>query len=212
MDTPPLARSGLAQTLAADVAQLAQACRSVVLNRFTLVTSCIETAYLLERTAFHRGLSLRRMVCQATAFSPLMAEAISEGADLASLKGQPGYWAVAIGSCAQSGDFVGRMEAEKNRFVGHVICLADDLLIDPSADQMNRPTKGLHIPGPVLTAAYDGAVIVAETDSGAIVRYVLHPDVAVPRPKSDRMLERMAQRLANSLQAHEASTKKSPAQ
>lgn len=101
------------------------------------------------------------------------------------------------------------MENDKNRFVGHVICLADDLLIDPSADQMSRPEKGLHLPGPVVTEADDrAAAVVAETASGVIVRYILHPDVAVPRPKTDRLLERMAKGLARELPAHGMSVQK----
>lgn len=91
------------------------------------------------------------------------------------------------------------MDIEKNRFVGHVVCIAGDVLIDPSADQMSRPEKGLELPLPLVADVGEGAVVVAEVSTGAVIRYVLHPEVGIPRPKADRLLERMARQRAQVL-------------
>lgn len=128
--------------------------------------------------------------------TPLLAQAVAEGQAASALMSQPGYWAVAVGMLQSPEDFVGRVEVEKNRFVGHVVCLAEGHLVDPSVDQLSRPLKGLHIDEP-LVADYDGRrVVVGFNRRGSVVKYVLHPDVPVPAPRTDRKLERMAIALA----------------
>lgn len=179
-----------------DSLELAKACRSLVRERYVNTTSCIESAFLFERTAFHLGLKASRVVCQATAISALLAQAMKEGKDPKSVQHEPGHWAVAIGSLQFPGDFVGRSEPEKNRFVGHVVCLAHGYLIDPSVDQMHRPEKGLLLPEPVLGPADEGRVVIVQAPSGALVKYELYPNVPVPKPKTDRVLERLAKGLA----------------
>ncbi|MBC8738546.1 hypothetical protein F6X40_17440 [Paraburkholderia sp. UCT31] len=178
-----------------DALQLATQCRAWVKSRYK-ATSCIESAFLFERTAHHLGLGVKRAVCQATAMTPLLAQAVAEGRDAEALMSEPGYWAVGVGLPESSDDFVGRKELDKNRFVGHVVCLTERHLIDPSVDQMSRPAKGLFLDSPLI-ASYEGkAIVVGFGQRGAIVRYVLHLNVAPPAPRTDKKLERAARSLA----------------
>lgn len=180
--------------------QVAKACRAAVKERY-VDRSCIETAFLFERTAHHLGLPASRVVCQVLAISKLMAAELYRGVPPEEIPNEYGYWSVHIGQLQSPEDFVGRREDEKNRFVGHVVCLVDGRLIDPSADQMNRPEKGLILDEPVITRLDDEEPNMAytQTPHGVSVRYTLHPDVPVPKPRSDRILERTARRLAKEL-------------
>lgn len=182
--------------------QVAKACRAAVKDRY-VDRSCIETAFLFERTAHHLGLPASRVVCQVLAISKLMAAELYRGVPPEEIPDEYGYWSVHVGQLQFPEDYVGRMEDEKNRFVGHVVCLVDGRLIDPSADQMNRPAKGLILDEPVIARLDDEEPNMAYTltPHGVSVRYTLHPDVPVPKPKSDRILERIARRLAKELQA-----------
>jgi hypothetical protein len=178
-----------------DAMQLATQCRAWVKSRYK-ATSCIESAFLFERTAHHLGLSVKRVVCQATAMTPLLAQAVAEGRDAGALMSEPGYWAVGVGLPQFSGDFVGRKELDKNRFVGHVVCMTEDHLIDPSVDQLSRPERGMILDRPLI-ACYKGEnIVVGFGQQGTVVRYVLHPSVPVPTPRTDKKLERSARTLA----------------
>ena len=178
-----------------DALKLATECRALIKERYR-VTSCVESAFLFERTAHHLGLTATRVVCQATAMTPLFAQAVAEGLDVKPLLSEPGYWAVSVGELQFPGDFVGRMEVAKNRFVGHVVCLAAGHLIDPSVDQMSRPGRGLTLDEPLVCEYGEGLIVVGCHPKGALVRYVLHPDVPAPKPKTDKILERLAKGLA----------------
>lgn len=162
------------------------------------VTSCIETAFLFDCVAQQLNLPLKRAVCQVTAFSPKLAQAIANKMDTQSLITEPGYWAVDVGHLQEPGDYVGRAMPERNRYVGHVVCLlGDDLLLDVSADQMDRAAKGLVVDGPVLAQLDSQPVVWAENAHGTVFRYQLHPNVPAPNPRSsDRILTRLARRLA----------------
>lgn len=178
-----------------DALKLATQCRAWVQSRYA-VTSCIESAFLFERTAHHLGMEVTRVVCQATAMTPLLAQAVAEGRDAKPLMSEPGYWAVGVGLPQFPDDFVGRMELEKNRFVGHVVCLTDTHLIDPSVDQLNRPDKQLFLEHPLIAPYEGGAIVVGFGGQGTVVRYVLHATVPVPAPRTDKKLERTAKTLA----------------
>jgi len=176
---------------------LAKECRTLVQQRSFLVNACIESAFLFERAAHHLGLDVRRVVCQATAMSPLLAQAVADGRGATVNMDEPGYWAVAVGALQSKEDFVGRSEPDKNRFVGHVVCLTEDVLIDPSVDQMNRPAKGLILDEP-LVCPFDGELtVVGINHHGSVVKYRLHPNVAIPVPKTNKILERRAKGLAD---------------
>jgi hypothetical protein len=178
-----------------DALQLATRCRMSMESRYK-ATSCIESAFLFERTAHHLGLSVSRVVCQATAMTPLLAQAVAEGRDARELMSEPGYWAVGVGLFQSPDDFVGRTELGKNRFVGHVVCLTEDHLIDPSVDQLSRPDRGLVLDRPLI-ARYEGkTIVVGFGQQGTVVRYVLHPTVPVPAPRTNKKLERTARTLA----------------
>lgn len=130
--------------------ELARRVRGVARSNYALATSCIETSYLLERAAAQFGLRMRRVVAQVHAYSPRMADAIRDGLSLDELRQlaeQPGYWSVSIG-VPRPGEWMGKSDVAANRFIGHVVCLTAEtptmrLLVDPSADQMNRPQYGL---------------------------------------------------------------------
>lgn len=181
---------------------LARACRAAVRRRY-IATSCIETAFLFERTAHHLGLVATRVVCQVVAFSPAMAEALARGEDPNEAMKRPECWSVGVGVMQGPEDFVGRLDRKGNRFVGHVVCLAGDRLVDPSADQMSRPGKGLVIDAPIVArvGAKEGndVEVITRVPSGAVVRYTLYPDIPPPEPKTNRILERTAKRLASEL-------------
>lgn len=182
------------QTL--DLMKLAQECRKRIRERYPRDTSCIESAFLFERAAGLLGQVVRRVVCQATAMTPLLAQAVAEGRDSKELMDLPGYWAVAVGMLQSPEDFVGRKDLEKNRYVGHVVCLTDTYLIDVSVDQMNRPARQLVLDEP-LVAPYEGQLVVMGFNRhNTIVKYVLHPDVPAPNPRTDKILERMAKAVA----------------
>lgn len=186
-----------------DSESLARVCRALIRNDYPRVTSCIETSYLFERTAFYLGLSVTRVVCRAGAYSPLLAKAIGEGKTPKECMEFDDHWSVMVGYNQSPEDYLGRIDNERNRFVGHLVCVADNVLVDASADQMSRPTKGMPITGPVLTRIKTGNVVIAETHDGVVVRYELHPEVAVPMPKSDRRLDRRAKALAAQIRTGE---------
>ena len=125
-----------------DSMTLATRCRALIQQRYTLVTSCIETSFLLEQTALCLGLPIQRMVCQVQAFSPKVALAMERGEPIEPLLGQPGCWALSVGIPEHPGEVVGHFDKPRNRYIGHVVCVADNHLIDASADQMSRPPVG----------------------------------------------------------------------
>jgi hypothetical protein len=183
-----------AQTL--DLQKLAQDCRKRIRERYPRETSCIESAFLFERAAGLLGQSVQRVVCQATAMTPLLAQAVADGKNSGELLDLPGYWAVAVGMLQSPEDYVGRAQPEINRYVGHVVCLTDTHLIDVSVDQMNRPAKQLVLDEP-LVVPYEGQrIVVGFNRHNSIVKYTLHPDVPVPMPRTDKILERMAKAVA----------------
>lgn len=192
------------QTAPIDGIFLAEKCREFTLRKYVNSTSCIETSYLFARTAHYLGLETMRVVCQAMAYSPLLAQELNKPEmspdQIKKLIGQPGYWSVGVGLMQFPGDFVGRSEPQKNRFVGHVTCIAGDTLVDGSADQMSRPEKGLIVPRVLSTTVElplaKGGKTLLVTTSGAVIQYIFHPEVTVPMPRTDKALDRIARTLA----------------
>jgi hypothetical protein len=187
-----------------DVFRLAQRCRAVALQRY-IATSCLETTQLFQRAAFHLGLQTERMVCQASAYAPKLAAQIHAGTFDKSTMGQPGVWGVAVGVPRYPGDFVGRIDVESNRFVGHVVCCVEDHLVDPSIDQMSRPNWEMPITEtlicPISATSREAGVIWTETKKGVLVKYVLYPDIEVPPARQGKILERLAVGIAKELSA-----------
>lgn len=164
---------------------LALRCRKLIQSSGYKATSCIETAYLIEQSALGMGLPIKRVVCQLQALYPAAAKAISQNEPLDTVWGTPGYWAVDVGHPEQPEDYVGRMDVLNNRFVGHVVCIAENHLIDASADQVSRPAKGLVVSQPVvgrLTGETPTGPHWFETKEGSLLGYWLHPDVVPPQP------------------------------
>lgn len=178
---------------------LAQRCRALIRERYQLQTSCIETSFLLEQAALLLGLPIRRVVCQVQAFSPKLAEAMEANQPIERLLGQPGCWAVGVGMLQFPGDFVGRLDAANNRYVGHVVCVADDHLIDASADQMSRPQWEMPIADPVIGPLQPGQnpnQYWFENAAGTVLSYWFHMEVPPPKPVTDKILKRAARQLA----------------
>lgn len=155
------------------------------------------------RAAELLGVTATRVVCQVEAFSPKLAEQLKTDTVDKSTIGQPGVWAVGVGFLQHPGDYVGKVEEAKNRFVGHVVCLADDYLVDPSVDQMSRPKWEMPLPEPVLFQL-DQRMLAAqvgwtETKHGVLLKYVLHPDVPAPRAKRREIIERLARGVARAM-------------
>lgn len=187
----------------ADLVAIAHAVRAVTLHHYQLETSCIETSYLFQHVACRFGIAARRMVAQVHAQSALLAQAVQEGKDLRALFGQPGYWAVAVGLPGES-EVIGQSDPVRNRFIGHVVCVIDDgrrqWLIDPSADQMNRPVQGLTIGEPIVAQIPPAATSsMLVNPDGVRVRYELFPQVRVPMPRTALWLDRAARGLAAGL-------------
>jgi hypothetical protein len=128
--------------------------------------------------------------------TPLYVQGLAAGKSAISLRGLPGYWMVGVGYPQSADDYVGRVDARNNRFVGHVVCVAGRYLIDVSADQMSRPEQQLVLDEPLITEYEGTPIAVGMTAQGAAVRYEMYPEVQVPTPKTDRILERLAKRLA----------------
>lgn len=176
---------------------LAQRCRAVALKSFPAhKTSCIETSEIFVRAAELLGLTATRVVCQVVAYSPKLAEQLrTDTVDKRSI-GQPGIWSVGVGIPQHPEDYVGRMDEANNRFVGHVVCLAGDHLVDASADQMSRPKWDMPIPTPVLFELDErmrsAQVALTQTSHGVLLKYIFYPDVAVPRAKWGKIIERLA--------------------
>ena len=147
--------------------------------------------------------TLAIMVAQAHAQSALLAQAVQEGRDLQALFGQPGYWAVAVGLPGES-EVIGQSDSVRNRFIGHVVCVIDDgrqqWLVDPSADQMNRPERGLTIGEPIVARIPPAAASsMLVNPDGVRVRYELFPQVRAPMPRTALWLDRAAKELAAGL-------------
>jgi hypothetical protein len=180
---------------AVDAIVLAQRCRTVALERY-VASSCIETSQLFVRAAAHLGLTASRVVCQVVAYSPQLAAKIKDGSATRDTMTQPDMWSVGLGIPQYPEDFLGRMDIAKNRFVGHVICLAEDHLIDPTADQMSRPERQMPLPGPVLIKLADemktAKVAWTETADNVLLKYVLYPDVKAPAPMREKIIDRLA--------------------
>lgn len=187
-----------------DVSDLAKRCRTVALQRY-IATSCLETTQLFQRAAFHLGVDAARIVCQASAYAPKLAEQIrTDTVDKTSL-GQPGIWAVGVGIPQSAADFVGRIDVAKNRFVGHVVCLVNGHLVDPSADQMSRPQWEMPITEPLVCTISDetreAGVLWTENAQGVLLKYILYPDIAVPAARQGKILERLAIGIAREMGA-----------
>jgi hypothetical protein len=182
-----------------DPVALAHRCRIIALQRY-VKSSCIETSQLFERAAHHLGLSTSRVVCQVAAYSPKLAARIKDGTASVETANQPGMWSVGLGIPQYPDDFIGRVDAANNRFVGHVVCLVDDYLVDPTADQMSRPEHDMPIPGPVLVKLSGPMktkqVAWTETIDGVLLKYILYPDLSAPPPKREKILDRLAQGIA----------------
>jgi hypothetical protein len=134
------------------------------------------------------------------AFSPKLAEQIrTKSVDEASI-GQPGIWSLTVGHPEYPQDVVGLIDETTNRFVGHVVCVAEDHLIDPTVDQMSRPQWDMPLTEPALFKLDDRAkstqVAVTRTAHGVVLKYELFPDVPVPPAKSSKIVERLARGLA----------------
>ena len=186
-----------------DALDLARRCRAAARQSFPAKTSCIETTEIFARAAELLGVRATRRVCQVEAFSPKLAEQIkTDTVDKQSI-GQPGIWAVGVGIPQYPGDFVGMVDDVNNRFVGHVVCLADDHLVDPSVDQMSRPERDMPLADPVLFRLDDKMVAAqvgwTETQHGVLLKYVLHPDVPAPRAKRWKIIERLARAVVREL-------------
>jgi len=184
-----------------DALALAKRCRALALTSFPAhKTSCIETTEIFIRAAELLGTSAVRQVCQVVAYSPKLAEQIKTDTVDESSIGQPGIWSVGVGIPQNPADFVGRVDEKNNRFVGHVVCMAEDHLVDPSVDQMSRPEWSMPLPEPVLFKLDErmkkARVAVTETSQGVLLKYILYPDVQVPRAKSSKIVERLARGLA----------------
>ena len=152
------------------------------------------------RAAELLGAPATQIVCQVVAYSPKLAQQIKTDTVDKSSIGQPGIWSVGVGIPQSPDDFVGRVDDANNRFVGHVVCIAGDHLVDASVDQMSRPEWNMPIPEPVLFRMDDrmksAQVAITETAHGVLLKYVFHPDVVVPRAKSSKIVERLARGLA----------------
>lgn len=180
---------------------LAKRCRALALTSFPAhKTSCIETTEIFVRAAELLGTPATRLVCQVVAYSPKLAQQIKTDTVDESSIGQPGIWSVGVGIPQHPNDFVGRIDDANNRFVGHVVCMAEDHLVDPSVDQMSRPEWSMPIPEPVLfkldARMKQAQVAITETSRGVLLKYVLYPEVAVPPAKSSKIVERLARGLA----------------
>lgn len=183
-----------------DAFDLAHRCREAIRGKFFLQNACIDVSHLFERTAFHLGLQAKRVVCQALAFTPLWREAMDAGIDMKTKYDVPGYWSVGVGFCQMPGDFIGRVDRQRNRFVGHVICLIDDHLVDANSDQLSRPKQGMPIQSPIVfkleEAQLSKNVVGIILPNDMEVEYRLHPDIPVPNTKYNKLIERLAKNLA----------------
>lgn len=179
-----------------DAILLAERCRAAALQRWSVRSSCIETSFMFERAATHLGVKASRVVCQVAAYSPKLADLIKAGtADRTSIE-KDGMWSVGLGIPQYPEDFVGREDLANNRFVGHVVCQAENYLIDPTADQMSRPDRDMPLPGPILVELCgemkSKQVAWTETAAGVLLKYILYPDIVVPAPKRSKIIERLA--------------------
>ncbi len=195
----------------ADPKRLALEVHQIIRGHYKLVTSCIEAAYLFQRAALNLGEDVRRSVAQVMAYSPLLAEEIAKGKTMqecSDLAGKPGYWAVAVGYPESASDRFGASDRRRNRYVGHVVCTVEDrdhmLVIDPSADQMNRPLYGLKIDEPVVSRVPRlTRHILLRSDDGVMISYDLFPDMPLPLPRTQAWLDRQARVLADRVRSTE---------
>lgn len=189
--------------LLAHITEEATAVRRQVLALYRNPASCIETAWLLERRLSAKGVAARRIVTQAIYFSPAMVAYLNRGGDRSAIASLPDdHWSVALGHPEREGDFVGRMDAPNNRFVGHVIVFVETfseaILIDPSADQAARPDRHIDIGSPIvapipLSAVAGGDVHLRCGDAGPAAHFRLYPDTPVPDPSSEAAIELLSQ-------------------
>lgn len=183
-------------SLSLDMQKVAKRCRDVALQRF-IKSSCIETSELLHAVLTGLDAEPTRMVCQVVAYSPELARRMQEGKVDPTTIGQPGLWSVGVGLPEGPADYVGRFDVANNRFIGHVVCIVENHLVDPSVDQMSRPERDMPIKAPVICRLTDEmlakGVALVKTPHGVLIKYVMHPDVAVPSAKRGKIIDRMAQ-------------------
>lgn len=193
-----IARAISADALLATLTAVGKACRSEIRRICARQNACIETAYLVELALAELGIASDRLVCAVQSFSPALAKRIAEGAELRpELALEPRCWSVAIGRPELPGDYVGRFDLERNRFVGHVInrvrLPSGVAYLDASIDQISRPEKDMAIDGPMVTLGIqDADGFLVRDQGGVVLKYWLFSGIAVPDPKSERMLGRQA--------------------
>lgn len=143
------------QNTAARMHRIAVDTRAAVLTRYR-PDSCIESTRAIAEVYRYFG---HRLVPVATRVAFYTAEAYATNA----ARG----WAVGV---------TGTGEITNGGWDGHLVGLVDDAwLVDGSADQFDRPAKGLHVGGPVVVATdraqLDNGLSLADDASGLVAVY-----------------------------------------
>lgn len=182
--------------------RIAIVCRQAILTRFGK-RSCVESGALVSRVLHGLGVPHRMAVCEAQAFNRVMADALRAGAPIEEIARMRGGWSVLVGAPSEADDFPGRQDRKKNRFVGHVVVFAEangtTVLIDPSADQMDRPGHGLRISGPLCCPVPANEKVLHIGSGSGMVVYRLREGAFPPDPVRSRIIGRLAARLLGEL-------------
>jgi hypothetical protein len=125
------------------------ATRELTLGTYSAVNSCISSSRILLEVLQRRGISGRVMPVSAGAFNETAARLVLDGVPMQEWPDEA--WSVGIGAIAEVGPQGG--------WDGHLVVIARSsaehdlgaprVLLDPTADQMDRPERGIIVGGPV---------------------------------------------------------------
>lgn len=155
-----------------DLGVIAVATREIVLTEYSR-DSCIASSLIGQKVLAHYKVQARPVAAAVAAYN-------EPGLQMSRTNLPPNEWPEEAWSVGVQGS--GVMNMDTKRYDGHVVLIlkpqgSPRVLLDLSADQMDRPERGLRVPGPVavemprLWTPQDPAVVSIETPSLTHLRY-----------------------------------------
>lgn len=138
--------------------------------------SCLMSTRVFIAAARYFGVFARPVPVTVIYLNHAMVQAID--AELPEDQYPPGAWSVGVEGTGQFG-----LHNDPKGWDGHMVAVASDALVDPSADQFSRPEKNMPI-GPFATQCPPGwgkpgdttPLVLRSGSSGAVLRYLPMPN------------------------------------
>ena len=133
--------------------------------------SCIETSRVVQLLLREEGLPAHVVPVEARVANAPATKFIIEGNARALRERQDGAHVVIVGAPARP---------QPGRWAGHLAVLCENVLIDASLDQANRPRHGILFPSPFVVQVGGGfrragGRALTHGEDGVLVEYIHHP-------------------------------------